>query len=144
MPFFLVRFMERLIYDLGLKREKLRLFELDEALIHSVQDLARREGRSPGEVASGLVAEALERRQAAGELLRIWQGLSMREQEVAALACLGYTNPEIAEMLFLSEETVKTHLQRILRKFGLRRKDQLLLAFSEWDFSAWDRKGVDE
>jgi DNA-binding CsgD family transcriptional regulator len=108
-------------------------------LIRSVQDLALREGRSPAEMARGLVAEALKQRAAASELLRIWQDLSPREQEVTALTCLNYTNHEIAQKLILSEETVKSHLQRVLRKFGLRRKDELIRALAQYDFSAWER-----
>lgn len=135
----LVRFLERLLYDLRLKRLSPRLFELDGELSRSVQELALREGLSPGETAADLVAEALAQRKAAEERLNTWQGLTPREQEVAALACLNYTNAEIARALVIGEETVKSHLQNILRKFGLRRKEQLRQALAEWDFSAWDR-----
>ncbi len=144
MRLLLVRFVERLFYDLGLKGTNSRIFALEDELFHPVQALARQEGRSPGEVAAGLVAEALEHRRAAEARLSIWQALTRREQEVTALACLNYTNAEIAQILFLSEETVKTHLQRIVPKFGLRRKDQLQRALAEWDFRAWDQRQAGE
>ena len=43
---------------------------------------------------------------------------SEREQRVAALLIEGRSNREIAELLVLSPETVKTHVARILRKLG--------------------------
>ena len=46
--------------------------------------------------------------------------LTDREREVFVLIAKGMSNMEIAEMLFLSEATVKTHVGRILAKLGLR------------------------
>jgi DNA-binding NarL/FixJ family response regulator len=45
-------------------------------------------------------------------------GLSRREQETAELLCHRLTNKEIALKLNLSEQTVKNHVHRILRKLG--------------------------
>ncbi|MGZ9164486.1 MAG: LuxR C-terminal-related transcriptional regulator, partial [Anaerolineales bacterium] len=38
-----------------------------------------------------------------------WSSLSHREQQVIALICLGYRNHEIAKILTIAPETVKTH-----------------------------------
>jgi DNA-binding NarL/FixJ family response regulator len=46
-------------------------------------------------------------------------GLSRREQETLELLRYRYTNKEIAVRLNLSEQTVKNHVHRILRKLGL-------------------------
>ena len=46
--------------------------------------------------------------------------LSERECEVLQLAARGTPNPEIAARLFLSPETVKTHIRQILRKLQAR------------------------
>jgi DNA-binding NarL/FixJ family response regulator len=47
-------------------------------------------------------------------------GLTHREVEILALIAQGLNNPEIAERLFLSNHTVKTHINRIFAKTGSR------------------------
>jgi DNA-binding NarL/FixJ family response regulator len=47
-------------------------------------------------------------------------GLTHREVEILGLIAQGLTNPEIAERLFLSNHTVKTHINRIFAKTGSR------------------------
>jgi DNA-binding CsgD family transcriptional regulator len=42
--------------------------------------------------------------------------LTRREREVMALVAAGHTNARIAEDLVLSEQTVRSHVKRILRK----------------------------
>lgn len=51
--------------------------------------------------------------------------LSLREREVAVLARAGLSNREIAHRLFVSVRTVENHMYRILRKLGLRSRQQL-------------------
>jgi DNA-binding CsgD family transcriptional regulator len=50
--------------------------------------------------------------------------LTSREGEVPVLLTHGSSNAEIAERLFLSEATVKTHVGRVLPKLGLRDRAQ--------------------
>jgi two-component system, NarL family, response regulator DevR len=45
-------------------------------------------------------------------------GLTRREQQLVQLVSEGLTNKEIAARLYLSEQTVKNHIQRMLRKAG--------------------------
>lgn len=45
-------------------------------------------------------------------------GLSVREMEVLRLLCEGKTNKELARALWISEQTVKTHLAHIYGKLG--------------------------
>lgn len=45
-------------------------------------------------------------------------GLTRREQELIPLIDRGLTNKEIASQLYLSEQTIKNHVHRILRKVG--------------------------
>jgi DNA-binding NarL/FixJ family response regulator len=51
-------------------------------------------------------------------------GLTMREAEVLALLAEGLSNTEIAQRLYLSNATVKTHINRIFAKTGARDRAQ--------------------
>lgn len=56
--------------------------------------------------------------------------LSPREMEVLALISQSMTNEEIAERLFLSPKTVKTHLRNIFSKSGMRNRVEAALVYT--------------
>jgi DNA-binding CsgD family transcriptional regulator len=51
-------------------------------------------------------------------------GITPRELEVLELIAGGLSNKEIAEKVFVSENTVKTHSSRVFDKLGARRRTQ--------------------
>ena len=53
--------------------------------------------------------------------------LTAREQEVFMLLARGDTNADIAEELFISEGTVKTHVKRVLSKLYMRDRTQVVV-----------------
>ena len=57
--------------------------------------------------------------------------LSKRELEVLQLVAGGTTNKEVAEELFISENTVKGHLSRILEKMNVRNRQQAVVMAME-------------
>ncbi len=68
-----------------------------------------------------------------------WSSLTDRERQVAALVADGLTNPEIAECLFISLPTVKTHLSHIFRKLGVARRRELAREVRRRGEQAWGR-----
>jgi DNA-binding CsgD family transcriptional regulator len=99
--------------------------------------LSKHEGRPEDDLIQDLLAAGLTQYYSSDVLLQQWETLSPRERDVAALACLGYTNKEIGRKLSISPETVKTHLRNVLIKFNLRTRSELKLSLKGWDFSAW-------
>ncbi|UTT41084.1 response regulator transcription factor [Glutamicibacter mishrai] len=61
------------------------------------------------------------------QLSALVDSLTRREREVFGLIALGRSNPEIAEELFLSEATVKTHVGHILAKLDARDRVQAVV-----------------
>jgi DNA-binding NarL/FixJ family response regulator len=59
--------------------------------------------------------------------------LSHRERQVLTFVCEGLTNSQIAEQLFLSESTVKSHLSSAFAKFGVRSRREAAALFIEFD-----------
>jgi DNA-binding NarL/FixJ family response regulator len=55
------------------------------------------------------------------------EGLTVREQEILRALSKGFTNKEIGESLFISDKTVKTHLNNIFRKLNVTRRLQAIL-----------------
>jgi DNA-binding NarL/FixJ family response regulator len=53
--------------------------------------------------------------------------LTEREREIVALVALGLSNQDIADRLFLSPLTVKTHVNRAMTKLGVRDRAQLVV-----------------
>jgi DNA-binding NarL/FixJ family response regulator len=53
--------------------------------------------------------------------------LSEREKDILKALILGLKNKEIADELFISENTVKTHINKIYKKFGVNNRSQAIL-----------------
>ena len=68
------------------------------------------------------------------------EALSLREQEVLALLALGYSNPEIAEELFLSVDTVKTYVRRVFAKLGVNNRTNAALLAAKYNLPPPERR----
>jgi DNA-binding CsgD family transcriptional regulator len=57
-------------------------------------------------------------------------GLTDTERRIAALVAQGQTNREVATAMFVTENTVQTHVRHIFRKLGVRSRTELAARFS--------------
>ena len=119
------------------KGSDLRTFGADQELLSAIREAAQEQGRSEEEVWLDFARAGHDQYLQSSELETCWDSLTEREQEVAALACMGYRNYEIAETLGISHETVKTHLQNIFTKFDIHSRKELRLALKDWNFADW-------
>src|SRR5436190_2065444 len=71
------------------------------------------------------------------------RGLTVRESEAMALLVLGLRNREIGESMFVSVDTVKTHLRNAYRKLQVRnRAEAVATALEDADFSRRSRDEI--
>lgn len=59
--------------------------------------------------------------------IRVAERLTRREREIVGLICIGATNKEIADRLFISTNTVKTHVYKIYKKINVPNRMQAAL-----------------
>ena len=65
-----------------------------------------------------------------------WALLSAREAQVARTVSAGRSNKEVADLMFISERTVKAHLGAVFEKLGVRDRLQLVLRLAAFVESA--------
>ena len=103
-----------------------------ERLFDAVRILAAGDALLAPNVTRRLISEfARQRPRTATSSIPQLTELTPRETEVLRLIAEGLSNPEIAARLVVTEETVKTHVSRILRKLGLRDRTQAVVTAYE-------------
>jgi DNA-binding NarL/FixJ family response regulator len=96
-------------------------------LVHAVRVVAAGEALLAPTVTRRLIAEFAARPSADRPRPTALNGLTPRETEVLRLIARGRSNQEIAADLVVAEQTVKTHIGRILAKLGLRDRAQAVV-----------------
>ncbi|MYY13649.1 response regulator [Streptomyces sp. SID4919] len=97
-------------------------------LISAVRVVAGGDALLAPSVTRRLIAEFAERKTSSRrERSLALNGLTPRETEVLGLIARGLSNQEIADRLVLAEQTVKTHIGRVLAKLGLRDRAQAVI-----------------
>ena len=96
-------------------------------LAHAVRLVAAGDALLAPGVTRRLIAEFARMGAPRGPTGKQLDGLTERESEVLALVARGMSNGEIAGHLVVAEQTVKTHVSRILMKLGLRDRTQAVV-----------------
>jgi DNA-binding NarL/FixJ family response regulator len=104
-----------------------------ERLFDAVRVVAAGEALLAPAVTRRLISEFTRLRpvERASSRLAALSALTPRETEVLKLVAEGLSNPEIAARLVVTEETVKTHVSRMLSKLGLRDRTQAVVTAYE-------------
>jgi DNA-binding NarL/FixJ family response regulator len=98
-----------------------------ERLVEAVRVVAGGEALLAPEVTRRLIDRFLSGARPGGTSPPELEELTARELEVLKLVARGFSNAEIAETLFVSDGTVKTHVSSILSKLGLRDRVQAVV-----------------
>ncbi|MFX4272728.1 response regulator [Propionibacteriaceae bacterium Y1685] len=101
-----------------------------EDLTHAVRVVAAGEALLSPSITRSLIAEFVARPERTHEPVTL-ADLTERELDVMRQVARGLSNGEIAGELFVAEQTVKTHVSRILAKLGLRDRAQIVVAAYE-------------
>ena len=80
----------------------------------------------------GLVGSAT---QHAPEAAALHDELTPREHDVLTLLCEGASNKEIADHLYTSESTVKTHVSKIMTKLGVTSRTKVVVHAYRFGFA---------
>jgi DNA-binding NarL/FixJ family response regulator len=96
-------------------------------LLHAIRVVAAGESLLSPKATRGLVTRFLSQESAPLPAPIPLDGLTDREREVLSLVAYGLSNDDIAEKLFLSPLTAKTHVNRAMTKLGVRDRAQLVV-----------------
>jgi len=103
-----------------------------ERLFDAVRVIAAGEALLAPSVTRRLISEfALMRPKAGAHSAAVLAALTPRETQVLRLVAEGLSNQEISARLVVTEETVKTHVSRVLSKLGLRDRTQAVVTAYE-------------
>jgi len=102
-----------------------------EELVQAVRVVARGEALLSPSITRSLIAEFVSRPPRSAAEVKDLDELTERELEVMRLVAGGLSNAEIAAEIYVAEQTVKTHVSRVLMKLGLRDRTQIVVAAYE-------------
>ncbi len=98
-----------------------------EELLNAIRTVYKGQAYLPPEIATKLMT-TLHRKNLNFETFPIKNDpLTRREKQILEIIGKGYSNKQIADTLYLSEGTVRTHVHNILQKLNMENRNQLIL-----------------
>jgi DNA-binding NarL/FixJ family response regulator len=95
-------------------------------LITAIRAVARQEVVCPSQLCRALFKALAGVREFTPNVQKMGYRLTRRQQELLPMIARGLTNKEIASHLNLSEQTVKNHVHRMLRKIGANGRSEVM------------------
>lgn len=108
-------------------RDKKATLQLEPALSARLRRAARIRNQTIQELGQELLERGLTQEMLSLQARATLCALTPRERDVARLILLGRTNRQIAAALYISTETVRTHVRHVLEKFKAASKADLRL-----------------
>jgi DNA-binding CsgD family transcriptional regulator len=102
-----------------------RSFSMDLQTYETLRLVAERARCSPEEAASQLFELAAQEQDDQLWVMQRLKVLTARQRQIAAYVCRGDTTRQIAGHLTISETTVKSHIEIVMRKFGVNSRNKL-------------------
>lgn len=115
--------------------QRRRIFALDIHAYENLRIIAAHRQQSPEEVAAQVFEQIVQEQDVQAWAIECWAQLSPRQQQIAAYVCRGDSTRQIAVQLNISQTTVKSHVEIILRKFNAPNRIALRQLLAPWDLS---------
>ncbi|MFC0611592.1 response regulator [Scopulibacillus daqui] len=96
-------------------------------LVQTIMDVHRGETKLHQQATQMLLTHVASEKKENEDSKKLFESLTPREKEVLKQMSLGKGNKEIAEALFITEKTVKTHVSNILGKLNLHDRTKAAL-----------------
>ena len=124
-------------HELKTRLHRKRIFMMDVQAYETLRLVAQRQKRSPQEIASQLFDQAAQQQTAQTWATQCWDQLFPRQKQIAAYICRGDTTRQIAAQLHISQTTVKSHVEILLRKFNINSRASLRQLLAPWDLTSY-------
>lgn len=112
-------------------------FYLTRSITRKIRYLANLHDTPAEQIFLNALEIGLAQQVADSQSIRKWHTLTPKEQEVAALICLGLANDEIATELSIAIGTVKAHVSHILHKLAAENRTHLQEQLRWWHVEDW-------
>src|SRR4051795_12150628 len=96
-------------------------------LLSGIRAVAQGDALLSPSITQQLIREYVSRPDSSAQAPPQLEGLTDREVEVLTLVARGWSNAEVAERLFITSATTKSHVSRLLMKLGARDRAQLIV-----------------